>query len=58
MIANEAPKQVPKPTGYFKGFPIYRIEDRRDMPFPYPPEPEWEEEWKKCEEEERKKLKE
>ncbi len=41
--------QPPKPRRYYKGRPVYTLEDLADPNFDLglPPEPEWEAEWKK-----------
>jgi len=39
----------PQPKRYYKGRPVYSLEQAADpnFEFPFPPEPEWEAEWKK-----------
>jgi hypothetical protein len=44
----------PQPVRIRKGRPVYAIEDCKEMDFPYPPEPEWEAEWKESEDRQKK----
>ena len=39
----------PKPQKFYKGRPVFTEEDAAhpDFAFPFPPEPEWEAEWKR-----------
>ena len=39
--------QAPKSHRYYKGRPVYTLEQAADpnFVFPFPPEPEWEAEW-------------
>ena len=39
----------PQPIRSRNGRPVYAIEDCKEMEFPYPPEPEWQTEWKNSE---------
>ena len=51
-LKSESPtaRQAPlKPHHYYKGRPVYTEEQAADpnFVFPFPPEPEWEKEWRK-----------
>jgi transcriptional regulator with XRE-family HTH domain len=49
LLPDDAKQHLPKPHKYYKGRPVYAIEDLQDpqVEFPLPPEPEWEVEWRK-----------
>lgn len=51
-LADEAEKRYGvRPHKFYKGRPVFTVEDMKNPNFksPYPPEPEWEAEWRASE---------